>query len=46
VNEELGHIATDFRAAGFGDDVIRQTLQQQYQMLDKLGVTYTRVPGF
>ncbi len=46
VNEELGHIVTDFRAAGFGDDVIRQTLQQQYQMLDSMGVAYTRPSGF
>jgi hypothetical protein len=46
VNEKLGCIVSDFRAAGFGDDVIRQVLQQQYQMLDRLGVTYTRVPGF
>jgi hypothetical protein len=46
IDEELGYIVSDFRAAGFGDDVIKQVLQQQYDMLNKLGVKYTRPPGF
>jgi hypothetical protein len=46
IDDELGFIVSDFRTAGFGDDVIKQVLEQQYKMLDHLGVTYQRVPGF
>jgi len=46
LDEELGYIVSDFRAAGFSDDLIKQVLEQQYGMFDKLQVPYTRVPGF
>ncbi|MBX9624138.1 MAG: hypothetical protein K2X82_10045 [Gemmataceae bacterium] len=46
IDEELSYIVTDFRLAGFGDDVIRKVLEQNYKMLDKLGVQYTRPAGF
>jgi hypothetical protein len=46
IDEELGYIVSDFRAAGFKNGVISQVLEQQYRMLDKLGASYTRVPGF
>lgn len=46
LDEELEFIVEDFRAAGFEDDVIKQVLEQNYKMLDKLGVTYTKPEGF
>ena len=46
IDDELGSIVNDFRAAGFGDDVIRKVLHQNYRMLDKLGVKYNRPAGF
>lgn len=46
INEELAYIVGDLRAAGFGDDVIRRVLQQQYEMLDRLGIVYSRPSGF
>ena len=46
IDDELGFIVNDFRAASFGDDVIRQVLHQNYRMLDKLGVKYNRPEGF
>ncbi len=46
IDDELGFIVNDFRAAGFGDDVIKQVLAQNYRLLDKLGVKYNRPAGF
>ncbi|MCF6285265.1 MAG: hypothetical protein L3K26_08750, partial [Candidatus Hydrogenedentes bacterium] len=46
IDEELSHTVGDFHAAGFGDDVIKQVLEQNYSMLDKLGVVYSRPAGF
>ena len=46
IDDELGFIVSDFRKAGFGDDVIKQVLEQNYKMLDKLGVKHTKPTGF
>jgi hypothetical protein len=46
IDEELGFIVSDFRQAGFGDDVIKQVLEQNYGMLDNLGIKYTKPAGF
>jgi hypothetical protein len=46
IEDELGNIVEDFRAAGFDDSVIKQVLEQQYQMLDSLGIKYIRPSGF
>ncbi len=43
LQEELGYIVDDFRAAGYGNDVIQQVLEQQYKMLDKIGVPYQKI---
>ena len=43
LQEELQFIVEDFRNAGFGDDVISKVLDQQYGMLDKLKVPYTKI---
>ena len=36
-------IVDDFTNAGFSNDTINQVLEQQYKMLDKLGVPYERI---
>ncbi len=46
VNDELGFIVSDFRQAGFGDNVIKKVLEQNYKMLDTLGVKYMKPAGF
>ena len=46
IDDELRYIVEDFRKAGLGDDVVKQALEQNYKMLDKLGVKYTRPSGF
>jgi hypothetical protein len=46
IDQELGYIVDDFRAAGYSDAVTGKVLEQQYRMLDKLGVNYSRAPGF
>ena len=43
LQDELGYIVTDFREAGFSDSTIANVLEQQYSMLDKLGVSYERI---
>ena len=43
LQDELNYLVSDFRNAGFSDDTIAQVLEQQYSMLDKLGVSYERV---
>ena len=43
LQDELSYIVSDFREAGFADSTIRQVLEQQYKMLDKLGVPYQRI---
>ena len=43
LQEELQNIVTDLGAAGFDGDVIKQVLDQQYRMLDKLGVPYAPI---
>ena len=46
INDELGFVVRDFRQAGFGDDIINQVLKENYKMLDKLSVKYTKPAGF
>lgn len=43
LQEELSYIVSDFRAAGFSDITIGKVLEQQYRMLDKLGIIYERI---
>lgn len=43
LQDELSNIVKDFRGAGFSDDTIKRVEEQQYKMLDKLGVKYERV---
>ena len=43
LQDELSYIVSDFRSAGFSDSTISQVLEQQYKMLDKLGVPYERI---
>lgn len=43
LQEELNYIVLDFRGAGYSDDVIRDVLEQQYKMLDKLKIAYERI---
>jgi len=43
VDDELGYMVSDLKAAGFGSKVINQVLRQQYTMLDKLKVQYKRI---
>jgi hypothetical protein len=45
LQDELGHTVSDLRTAGFGNETIGAVMEQTYRMLDKLGVSYTRV-GF
>jgi len=44
LQQELSYTVEDLRAAGYKDTTIGQVMQQQYKMLDKLGVPYSRVP--
>lgn len=37
------NIVTDFRNAGFDDTTISKILNQQYKMLDKLKIDYTKI---
>lgn len=43
LQDELQYIVDDFTNAGFSNDTINQVLEQQYKMLDKLGVPYERI---
>ena len=43
LQDELSHIVSDFREAGYSDSTIGNVLEQQYKMLDKLGVSYERI---
>ena len=43
LQEELQYIVEDFSSAGFSKDTIKKVLEQQYSMLDKLKVPYTRI---
>lgn len=43
LQDELSYIVSDFREAGFSNSVISDVLEQQYKMLDKLGVKYERI---
>jgi hypothetical protein len=40
LQEELGYIVSDLQTAGYSRNEILRTLNQQYRMLDKLGVPY------
>ena len=40
LQDELGFIVSDMKAAGFDRATIQKTLEQQYSMLDKLNVPY------
>jgi hypothetical protein len=46
LQDELENIVSDFQGAGFNNDVIRQVLEQQYRMLEKLGVPFQQIPNF
>jgi predicted acetyltransferase len=46
IDDELNFIVKDFRQAGFGGDVVKQVLKQNYRMLDDLGVKYIKPAGF
>jgi hypothetical protein len=43
VEEELGNMVGDLKAAGYDKNVISEALEQQYRMLDKLGHPYKRI---
>ena len=43
LQEELQYIVTDFVNAGFCKDTINKVLEQQYEMLDKLKISYERI---
>lgn len=43
LQDELQYIVDDFTNAVFSNDTINQVLEQQYKMLDKLGVPYERI---
>lgn len=43
LQDELSYIVSDFKTAGFSDSIINSVLEQQYRMLDKLGVPYERI---
>jgi RHS repeat-associated protein len=46
LQEELRNTLEDFRAAGFDNRTIQDVLEDQYKMLDALGVNYQRLPAF
>jgi hypothetical protein len=43
LQEELGYTVSDLREVGLGDDTIGRVMEQNYRMLDQLGVTFSRV---
>lgn len=43
LQQELSYIPSDLRTAGFSDSVIDRVLEQQYGMLNKLGVQYEKI---
>jgi hypothetical protein len=43
LQEELRNTVDDFKKAGFSNGTIKKVMEQQYKMLDKLGVPYERV---
>jgi len=43
LQSELGYIRDDMEIAGFDNRTIAKVLEQQYSMLDKLGVPYNRI---
>jgi hypothetical protein len=43
LQDELGYIVEDLSEVGFNPSQIEAVLEQQYRMLDALGVTYTRI---
>ena len=43
LQDELGYINKDLGSAGFDKTTIDKVLEQQYSMLDKLGVPYSRI---
>jgi hypothetical protein len=46
LQDELGYIVKGFREAKFTDAEISGVLKQQYDMLDKLKVPYTKLIGW
>lgn len=44
LQEELQFLVSDWRSAGLSRRQIVEGLEQQYSMLDELGVSYTRIP--
>ena len=43
LQDELGYIVEDFTNAGFSKNTIKNVMEQQYKMLDKLKVSYERI---
>ncbi|MEH7773964.1 T7SS effector LXG polymorphic toxin [Bacillus velezensis] len=43
LQEELNHTVEDLKAAGFSHKTIENVLEQQYKMLEKLGVKFERI---
>lgn len=43
LQDELQYIVDDFSNAGYSRGTIEQVMEQQYKMLDKLGVNYERI---
>lgn len=43
LQEELQFMVDDLTKAGFSRNTTSQVLEQQYKMLDKLGVKYERI---
>ncbi len=43
LQDELQYIVDDFTNAGYSRGTIEQVMEQQYKMLDKLGVNYERI---
>jgi len=43
LQQELGYIVNDFRAAGFVDPTIQSVLEQQYKMLERLNVPFKKL---
>lgn len=43
LQEELQLMVDDLTKAGFSPNTISKVLEQQYKMLDKLGVKYERI---
>lgn len=43
LREELQNTVDDFKEAGFSKSTIKKVMEQQYEILDKPGVSYGRI---